>query len=951
MYKSMQRLILHLLAAAAAAQDPAQLLDSGLVRPAAPAPAATAVDPLARIQPQPAPEPPERPGAWLRQDRTDEEIRRLKDLESGPRRFGADLFDGRQPEASPTLGGISDDYLLGPGDRLQLSVFGSATFELPVLVDGRGALVVPRVGTVSVAGLTLGRARAAVEAKVRQVFSRSVVDLAVTRLREVRVFVMGEVYRPGGFLVPSLSSVVNVLALAGGPTGIGSFRRIRVLRGGRAVHTVDLYPLRSEGVGDFNLGFMNGDTVFVPLAQNEVRLEGAFTRVVAQVREEAGPRRPPETVEQRLLRNRIRDLEERLGLPPSERSPAMAGPRALPGTVQEAGTGLPPGVAQDPAGPIQDTQAAVAAQAMVPVPAAAGALAHLPLPKPRESQVFLPGERAELENSLEDLRDQLQKSKSKIRNDKRVEERVAGEDFPGQPAWLRQWLQEGRAPAMRFEMLPGETVRDALGFAGGFALKSFSGTISLGRIGPDGALTVLDVPAGDPMASTEVQRGDVLTALPLRDPSEKSVTVAGWARVQGTFAREEGMRVGALLKRYALVLPDTYLARGELVHLQADGTKRYAAFDLTRALAGDPGHDLRLEDHDEVDLYRVGDLRLPKYLKVVGPVARPGSYEFLEGMRASDLLFRAGVPQERANRFVAELAHAQDGSHEPVERLDLARLLSTEGGSPVDLKDDRVNPVLRPGDQISVYARPDYHRHRSIILSGQVVRPGIYELDTPDLTLRDLFARAGGLTAEAMPRAGIFLRTLGPVDPERRRMSILAGVEHSDPTSNGINEVLSRLNETKRMPLTGSLLTTPLLHGLQSGNLNRLVVDIPGILAGRPGAEVELLDGDEVIIPRRTDVAYVVGETSSPFAAFKVAPGARVGDLVALAGGYTRNADSWHVCLLKADGRVVDRRISHAEVEPGDAVLVPQRVRRDVTWQENLAALTPLAILINTFKN
>ena len=163
--------------------------------------------------------------------------------------------------------------------------------------------------------------------------------------------------------------------------------------------------------------------------------------------------------------------------------------------------------------------------------------------------------------------------------------------------------------------------------------------------------------------------------------------------------------------------------------------------------------------------------------------------------------------------------------------------------------------------------------------------------------------------------------------------------------------MLSRLNETKRMPLTGSLLTTPLLHGLQSGNLNRLVVDIPGILAGRPGAEVELLDGDEVIIPRRTDVAYVVGETSSPFAAFKVAPGARVGDLVALAGGYTRNADSWHVCLLKADGRVVDRRISHAEVEPGDAVLVPQRVRRDVTWQENLAALTPLAILINTFKN
>jgi hypothetical protein len=152
------------------------------------------------------------------------------------------------------------------------------------------------------------------------------------------------------------------------------------------------------------------------------------------------------------------------------------------------------------------------------------------------------------------------------------------------------------------------------------------------------------------------------------------------------------------------------------------------------------------------------------------------------------------------------------------------------------------------------------------------------------------------------------------------------------------------------MPQTGALMTSPLLHGLTSGTLNRMVVDMPGLLAGEAAAEVELQDGDEVIIPRKTSVAYVVGETASPFASYKVSQGMKVKDLLALAGGTTRNADTWHIRLLKADGRVVDSWVSGRVVEPGDAVLVPQRIRRDSTWQENLAALTPLAILVNTLK-
>jgi protein involved in polysaccharide export with SLBB domain len=308
------------------------------------------------------------------------------------------------------------------------------------------------------------------------------------------------------------------------------------------------------------------------------------------------------------------------------------------------------------------------------------------------------------------------------------------------------------------------------------------------------------------------------------------------------------------------------------------------------------------------------------------------------------------VPLNNANKYVAELAHIREGKTTDVRQLDLGKLLSTEDSSPVDLKDDRVDPLLRPFDQLSIYAKPDFREHRTITLGGQVARPGSYDLENDQTSLRDVIKRAGGLTPEAMPNAGIFLRPMAGLSAEKSRATALSGIAESDPTANGINEILGRLNETKRMPVSGALEVTPLLHRLMAGSLNRLVVDIPGILKGDSSSEVYLMDGDEIIIPRKTEVAYVVGETASPFAAFKVKDGAKVKDLLSLAGGTTPNADTGHIRLLKANGRIIDSWVSSKVVEPGDAVLVPQKISRDVTWQESLTALTPLAILINAVK-
>ena len=850
-------------------------------------------------------------------DKLDEEIKALKAREKGPRRFAADLFQLRQAGSAATEGGIAEDYVLGTGDRLNLNVFGSATFDLPLQVDGRGEIVIPKVGTAKVGGLSLGKAKAAVQSLVSRNFSRSSVDLQVIKLREVRVFVMGEVYKPGSYLVSSLSSLVNLLSLAGGPTAVGSYRDIRVMRGGQKVFGLDLYPLRAEGLGNPNVALQSGDTVFVPLAQNQVLLEGAFQRVAVLVTELTKKgERPVEDFEFDPLKDsreryqrEIKAIEAQLA-PPEESVIAMPG---LDGRTTAAPAPLP-------IAPLGTT------------------------------------ERAALEDRMSFLKRQLLVLKGNVAGDQRIRLNpetnrpfVAVEMDKTRPEWIRRWEQTGVAPTMQFELRSGETAADALRFAGGFAPEAGPGTLALRRREASGIQSGQDVPL-EAASRTPLQRGDLLSALPQRERTGPVVELAGWARVPGAYARKDGMRVADLLKREAQVLPDTYRARGEVVHKALDGTTRFQSFDLDKALAGDPAHNLLLEDRDRVELFRMDDLRLPRTVMVLGPVARPGLYSLHDGMRASDLLFRAGVPLKEADRYVAELAHSRDGKPSEVLRLDLARLLSTEAASPVALVDDAVNPRILPDDQLSVFERPDYKVHRTVKIFGQVLRPGPYVLDAAKPTLSSLIQRAGGLTPEAMPKAGVFLRRMGSQDAALQRVAEETGIVQKDPTSQGINEILERMNETKRQLTTGQLLKTPILHGLLANSLNRMVVNFDSALKGTNGMDVELQDGDEIIIPRATEAAYVVGETASPFATYKIQAGMKVSDLLRMAGGTTRNADTSQIRLLKADGRILDSWVEGKAVEPGDTVLVPQRIRRDSNWQENLQALTPLAVMLSVLK-
>jgi protein involved in polysaccharide export with SLBB domain len=898
------------------------------------------------------------------------EVQALKAKACGPRRFAEDLFDTREDMATATEGGISEDYVLGVGDQLRVVGFDSATFELPASVDGRGEVIVPRIGTVKVSGLTLAAAKAAIQAKVARQLGNTTVDVSVVKLRQVRVFVMGEVYRPGSYLVPSLSSLVNVLGLAGGPTRLGSYRRIRVLRGGKMAGQMDLYPLRASGAGNLNFSFQSGDTVFVPLLCNPVLLEGSFLRV-ADRDADLDPR------QDRLGDTRLQDR----GGTRFPRGPARPrpdpGPRADWARDRDRGREArdqdldldldgTAGLGQDRTQAPEGNTGWDADRAARPEDPGPGWAPDRNAARDRGLDPRWNPDRDDGDRGLgPDWNPDA--ARDPDREPGRGQGRDAGPEGRGRELARDREARTARAdrrdpacrpeprpadrmpplPAMQFELLPGETALDALGFAGGLLPKAYADGLTLRRQDAAGATSVSDL-AMDRLGSYELKRGDVLSALPRRAGLESLVTVAGWVRVPGSFARTEGLRVGDLLQHPAQIMPDTYLRRGEIIRTLDDGSTRYLSFDVARAMAGEPGDNLELRDRDRVELHRLARMRLPEQVTLSGPFTRAGVYRFHPGMRVADLVFEAGIPEKRANRMAAELARTRDDGPSTVRQLDLARLISTEAASPVNLADDALNPLLRPDDEVTVYEKPEFRIHRAVRIDGQVAKPGLYVLDTAHPTLSQLVARAGGLAPDAMPQAGIFFRN--PL-PE----TLAAGSMHGRDIS-GISEILDRLNETKYTdakpgsPEPYSLLKVPVLHGLGKERLNRVVVDFPAALAGNAEADLELLDRDEIIIPRRTDTVMVIGETATPFAFYRVKPGMSVGSLLKLAGGTTRNADTWNIRLLKADGRIQDTWVNHRAVEPGDAVLVPQVVRRATNWQDNLNALMPLAVLLNAVR-
>jgi protein involved in polysaccharide export with SLBB domain len=202
------------------------------------------------------------------------------------KRFGSEVFTNRDGLTAGGLGNrsmpvdlpIGPDYVLGSGDGLTINLWGGISQSFARVIDREGKIALPEAGSLVVAGLTLQQARSNIEGALKSQYHNAQVDVTIARLRTVRVYVVGDVQRPGAYDVSSLSTPLNAIYEAGGPTGVGSLRIVRHYRGQQLIREVDLYSFLLHGVRMDDERLQAGDTLLIPPAGPQIAIFGMVRR-------------------------------------------------------------------------------------------------------------------------------------------------------------------------------------------------------------------------------------------------------------------------------------------------------------------------------------------------------------------------------------------------------------------------------------------------------------------------------------------------------------------------------------------------------------------------------------------------------------------------------------------------------------------------------------------------
>jgi protein involved in polysaccharide export with SLBB domain len=634
-----------------------------------------------------------------------------------PAIFGLDVFRRVSSQFQPsTAGPVDASYRLGPGDELVLILTGDVELAHTLDVTREGFIVIPQVGQVYVAGLTLGQLENLLYSKLARVYggvSRSPnattrFQVTVAKLRTNQVYVIGEVTKPGSYLVSSAGTVLAALYLAGGPTEKGSFRKIQIRRGSKLVDSLDLYDYLLRGNNSHDVRLENGDVIFVPVRGLQVAITGAITRPAIYELGSAGTLRElvdaaggfdPTALRRRIQIDRV--------LPPSERKPGGRD-RVVLDIAEDQVTG--------PEAP--------------PVPLVAG----------DQVKVF----------SIADRRRNLVTVRGNV------------------------WV-EG---AVGFR--PGMTLSEAIRLAGGPKPDVYLGQVLVSRLNPDSTRTQLRATLKDSTGAVaqelELKEDDDIqvfsrtTFRPVR-----YVVVTGAVKRPGRVPYREGMTLRDAVLQADGMTEDAWLTEAEIARLPEDRAEGSIATTFRAPLdssylfdrgpngryQGPPGApaqasgspEVALMPYDNALILRQPDWELPRTVAIAGQVRFPGRYVLKTKQdRLVDLVNRAGGLTPAAYPRGAELFRGKAGQRG--SELDVVGRLEGQ-------RVDSVMNLTRPADTTRAKSAG---RDSVLLEEGLAQRVGLNlprAIQSPD-AIENLILRSGD--SVYVPEFDPTVRVIGAVN-------------------------------------------------------------------------------------------------------------------------------------------------------------------------------------------
>lgn len=583
---------------------------------------------------------------------------RLKD-DRVIRPFGYEVFAYSPLDYAPTEDvPVGPDYVLGPGDELKITLWGTVEKYYEPTVNREGNVVLPELGIVQASGITLGAFEEKLGRRFSRVYSGFHLDVSIGRLRTIQVFIVGDVTRPGAYTISSISTVFNALYYAGGPTERGSLRRVLVYRSGALIAEVDLYDylLRGDNSGDLTL--KSGDTVFVTTVGPMATVQGAVRRPA--IYELAGD-------------ESVADAVELAG-----GFTAEAFPERVEITRVSVDAGLVSLVLDCSSPGPGDSSSMRGDSASVQADSALAGADHM----------------ACLEEE-------------KVKDGDEITVYSVWHVFPKEFVSIQGAVQFPD----EYPLYPGMRVSDLIFRAGGLLDQAYLMTAEVSRIEeePEKSGLVSDLMFIDLDAVIGARHSEADILLERADKvfvrqipgwrSQHLVMIGGEVRFPGTYTlKRKEERLSYLIERAGGLTPEAFPEAGS-IHRRDEGR---VIVDFARALDNPGGRDdIELVDGDSV--------HVPVYsstIKVEGAVGRPGAIVFRPGKSANYYIDRTGGFLEQANKNSVRIIRLDGSSVTARKRFWFDPEVEPGNSVTVELKDPRgrINWVATIKDATAILA-------------------------------------------------------------------------------------------------------------------------------------------------------------------------------------------------------------------------------------------------------
>ncbi len=856
--------------------------------------------------------PLEQPEVVVPMPMREDSVMGLARVDNALKPFGYDLFAGVPTTFSPvTEIPIPIEYVIGPGDTVQVQLYGKENQQHELMVNREGLLQFPGIGPIAVTGMRFDELKNDLQRRIKEQMPGVQIHVSLGELRSMRIFVLGDVNRPGAYTVSSLSTMTNALFVSGGVRPIGSLRNVQLKRRGKLIQQLDLYDLLLRGDTSADARMQPGDVIFVPPVGDTVSVDGEVRRpAIYELKKER-------TIQQVLT---------------------MAG-GMLP-TAYQVKSQL-------------ERINAMGEKSVIDIDLSSALSVAQPVTNGDVLRIYsvLDG----MENAIFISGHVQRPGELQWHANMRVSDVLPSiKALLPEPDLRMVLIRRERQPDRIIEVLVSrlDKIFATPGSAADLTLQSRDRVFVFGL-----------------SSEAEQERNEILATLvqELRQQAnferpETIVQIAGNVRWPGEYPLAAQMRLRDLL-RFAGDITANSDTRYVLL-MRKDAQGRYLAaqsFDISTPdfaqdnfATGDP----LLSPRDEVYVFSKDDDRsvllgsvivqikeqansgVPTaVVRVSGLVKSPGEYPLEENMGVTDLLRAAGGFTESAYTLEAELSRyhidQEKGRLTHHVSVQLAAFMSAAEWNKTE---DQLR--LRSYDSLHIKRLPNWTAQRVVEIIGEVRFPGSYPVKRGE-TLLELLERAGGLTEEAFAEGAVFLRE-SLRKKEQDQLDAMSLRLESDLAAIDLEKAQASDETQRSAGMAGSLLKQ--LKATKA--VGRLVIDLPLLLASRNSGwdrdedeeEIEfeedilLKDGDKLMVPGLTQEVTILGEVQH-VTSHLFREGRSVQQYINRSGGMTYRADEDRVYVVRANGAVVPSHSTNwfgtnLEVRPGDTIVVPLDAER-----------------------